>query len=178
LSEAPEDVPLGERARFAELTRIFARHGLSGLASRMGLIPGRSALPAEADAPERVVAMLRDLGPVAVKLGQVLATREDLLGPEWVAALSTLQDQVLPLPFEQIEDDLVAALGAPVEEVFARLTAIQSRRYRLLRSMPPRSTTGRRSWSRCDAPASPPGWMPTFGFCEGSRGWGSDARPS
>ena len=64
--------------------------------------------------------MLRDLGPVAVKLGQVLATREDLLGPEWVAALSTLQDQVLALPFEQIEDDLVAALGAPVEEVFAR----------------------------------------------------------
>jgi ubiquinone biosynthesis protein len=120
VSEAEEDVPLGERARFAELTRIFARHGLSGLASRMGLIPGRSALPAEADAPERVVAMLRDLGPVAVKLGQVLATREDLLGPEWVAALSTLQDQVLPLPFEQIEDDLVAALGAPVEEVFAR----------------------------------------------------------
>lgn len=120
MSEAEEDVPLGERARFAELAKIFARHGLSGLASRLGLIPGRSALPAQADAPERVVAMLRDLGPVAVKLGQVLATREDLLGPEWVAALSTLQDQVLALPFEQIEDDLVAALGAPVEEVFAR----------------------------------------------------------
>ena len=31
-----EDAPLGERARFAELARIFARHGLSELAAWLG----------------------------------------------------------------------------------------------------------------------------------------------
>jgi ubiquinone biosynthesis protein len=114
-----EDAPLGERARFAELARIFARHGLSELAAWLGLAPGKPDQTAEPDAPRRVVAMLRDLGPVAVKLGQVLATRLDLLGPEWVAALSTLQDQVQPLPLVQIEPELVAGLGAPIDEVFA-----------------------------------------------------------
>jgi ubiquinone biosynthesis protein len=114
-----EETPLGERARFAELARIFARHGLGGLAAWLGLTPGRPDPAAEPDAPRRVVAMLRDLGPVAVKLGQVLATRQDLLGPEWVAALSTLQDRVPPLPLDLIEPELVAGLGAPIDEVFA-----------------------------------------------------------
>ncbi|QKR99288.1 ubiquinone biosynthesis protein [Sphingomonas sp. CL5.1] len=115
-----EDVPIGERARFAELAGIFVRHGLGGLAARLGLALGSPDQTGEKDAPGRVVAMLRELGPVAVKLGQVLATREDLLTPEWVAALATLQDQVTPLPFEQIEADLAASLGAPVDQVFAR----------------------------------------------------------
>ncbi|OJU15184.1 MAG: ubiquinone biosynthesis protein, partial [Sphingomonas sp. 66-10] len=115
-----DDEPqLGERARLAELIQIMGRHGLNGLAARLGLLPGRSEQPADVCTPERVVALLRDLGPVAVKLGQVLATREDLLGPEWVRALATLQDRVTPLPFEALEPTILAALGSPIEDVFA-----------------------------------------------------------
>ncbi|MDK2768131.1 MAG: ubiquinone biosynthesis protein [Sphingomonas sp.] len=121
---AKQDVPIGERMRFAELTKIFVRHGLGGLAARIGLTSGRVGNSHEPDAPRRMVALLRDVGPVAVKLGQVLATREDLLGPEWVAALSTLQDQVQALPFEEIEPELVAALGAPLDAVFTRFDRI------------------------------------------------------
>lgn len=117
---ATDDEPqIGERARLAELIQIMGRHGLNGLASRLGLLPGRSEPPVDVGTPERVVALLRDLGPVAVKLGQVLATREDLLGPEWVRALSTLQDRVTPLPFEALEPTILAALDAPIADVFA-----------------------------------------------------------
>ena len=86
-----DDEPqIGERTRLAELIQIMGRHGLNGLASRLGLLPGSSQQSVDVGTPERVIALLQDLGPVAVKLGQVLATREDLLGPEWVRALSTL----------------------------------------------------------------------------------------
>lgn len=124
MSPSDAEGPLGEGARLAEIARIFARHGLSGLASRIGLVPGSSSQATERDAPMRLVALLRDLGPVAVKFGQMLATRGDLLGAEWVAALSTLQDQVPALPFEAIESELVSALGAPLDEVFARLDRV------------------------------------------------------
>lgn len=118
----PEEDPvaLKERTRLAELLQIMGRHGLSGLASRLGLLPGRPDQPVDAGTPMRVVGLLRDLGPVAVKLGQVLATREDLLGPDWVRALSTLQDQVPALPFETLEPAIRSALGAPIEHVFAK----------------------------------------------------------
>ncbi|BAV66594.1 ubiquinone biosynthesis protein (plasmid) [Sphingobium cloacae] len=116
-----DDEPqIGEHARLAELLQIMGRHGLNGLASRLGLLPGRSEQPVDIGTPERVVALLQDLGPVAVKLGQVLATREDLLGPEWVRALSTLQDRVTPLPFEALEPTILTALGSPIADVFAR----------------------------------------------------------
>lgn len=120
MTEVADDIPLSERERFGELARIFARHGLGGLASRVGLASGPPTWPVEPDAPTRVVALLRDLGPVAIKLGQLLATRGDLLGPDWVSALSTLQDQVPAVPFHEIEPELVSSLGAPVADVFAR----------------------------------------------------------
>lgn len=124
MTEAGDDIPLSERERFGELARIFARHGLGGLASRVGLASGPLTWSVEPDAPTRVVALLRDLGPVAIKLGQLLATRGDLLGPEWVSALSTLQDQVPAVSFHEIEPELVSSLGAPVADVFARFDRI------------------------------------------------------
>ncbi|HEX4893377.1 MAG TPA: AarF/UbiB family protein [Hyphomicrobiaceae bacterium] len=69
--------------------------------------------------PETVVAIMRELGPVAVKFGQILAMRSDLLSPEWIRALSTLQDRVPALPFDQICPAIEAAIGGPIGEHFA-----------------------------------------------------------
>ena len=41
---------------------------------------------------------LEELGPVAIKLGQALATRRDLLPPEMADELARLQDRVPPFP--------------------------------------------------------------------------------
>ena len=71
--------------------------------------------------PERVRRALEDLGPTFVKLGQVLATRVDLFGPEWIAELGKLQNAVPPLPFERVRPQLVEDLGAEPEAVFAQL---------------------------------------------------------
>lgn len=69
--------------------------------------------------PERLGLALEALGPAFVKLGQVLASRMDLLGPGWIASLDRLHDQAASVPFELLEARLLADLGKPVHEAFA-----------------------------------------------------------
>lgn len=60
-----------------------------------------------------------ELGPAFVKLGQLLATRPDLIPLEFSQEFRKLHDQVAGVPFEEIEAILTAHFGAPLNEVFA-----------------------------------------------------------
>lgn len=105
---------------FGDMVR---RIGLAGALERAGRLlhwqdPQAMAHMAP---PERVRRALEELGPTFVKLGQVLATRVDLFGPEWIAELGKLQNAVPPLPFERVRPQLVEDLGAEPEAVFAQL---------------------------------------------------------
>ncbi|MDA8225321.1 MAG: AarF/UbiB family protein [Betaproteobacteria bacterium] len=71
------------------------------------------------DAPVRFRLALEELGPTFIKLGQLLATRMDMLSPAWIAELEKLQSHVPPVPFELVEADVLAQLGRPIDEVFA-----------------------------------------------------------
>jgi predicted unusual protein kinase regulating ubiquinone biosynthesis (AarF/ABC1/UbiB family) len=62
---------------------------------------------------------LEEAGVTFVKLGQVLSTRGDLLPPEVVEELGHLQDDVVPVPWDQVEQVLAAELDGQVGEVFA-----------------------------------------------------------
>src|SRR5690606_42107095 len=73
------------------------------------------------DVPELVRSALQDLGPTFVKLGQVLATRVDMLPPRWIEELSELQNAVPPVDFELIRPQLTEDLGADPDCVFAEL---------------------------------------------------------
>lgn len=59
-----------------------------------------------------------DMGGVMIKLGQFISSRVDVLPPEVIAELATLQDEVPSVPFPQIRRVLVEELG-PVEARFA-----------------------------------------------------------
>lgn len=122
INRAPIDkadtTALKERERFAQILVLFGRHGFKGLAARLGLGMG-SDEPLEDTRPEAIVALLRDIGPVAVKFGQILAMRGDLLEPAWVDALSKLQDRVAPLPFAAVQPLIEEAIGGPIETSFS-----------------------------------------------------------
>ena len=62
--------------------------------------------------PEELVNDLERMGPTFVKLGQILATRVDLLPSEWIAQLEKLQDQATAIPFAQLKPQLERSLGA------------------------------------------------------------------
>ena len=71
------------------------------------------------DAPGVRLAMaLERLGPAYIKLGQILATRPDIVGAEVCAALKQLQDRVPPFPTEIAVATVEAGLGRPLEQVF------------------------------------------------------------
>lgn len=69
---------------------------------------------------ERLRAALEKLGPIFIKFGQLLATRRDLLPPEWTDALARLQDQVAPFPVREARARIEAELGVPIDSVFSR----------------------------------------------------------
>lgn len=72
------------------------------------------------DPAVRVRLALEELGPTFVKLGQLLATRVDLMPPAWIVELEKLQSHVQPVAFDLVETDLVALLGKPIDEAFLK----------------------------------------------------------
>ena len=60
-----------------------------------------------------------ELGPTFVKLGQLLATRPDLIPLDFSQEFRKLHDQVPGVPFADIEGILTAHFGAPLADVFS-----------------------------------------------------------
>ncbi|HEY9874792.1 MAG TPA: AarF/ABC1/UbiB kinase family protein, partial [Candidatus Obscuribacterales bacterium] len=65
--------------------------------------------------------ILVDLGPVYVKLGQLLSTRPDLLPASYIDALSTLQAEVPPVAWSEVETVIRQQLRQPLEQTFATI---------------------------------------------------------
>ena len=63
--------------------------------------------------------ILIELGPVYVKLGQLLSTRPDLLPGSYIDALSSLQANVPPVPWLKIESFITQELSKPITEIFS-----------------------------------------------------------
>jgi ubiquinone biosynthesis protein len=62
---------------------------------------------------------LESLGPAAIKLGQVLATRPDMVGSDIADALSSLQDRLPSFPTSQSRRAVEEAFGAKLETLFS-----------------------------------------------------------
>jgi ubiquinone biosynthesis protein len=67
----------------------------------------------------RLSKALTSLGPSYIKLGQFLATRDDIIGCELAADLATLQDRLPPFSQAEARQAVEEALGAPIDTLFA-----------------------------------------------------------
>ncbi|MEJ1970738.1 MAG: 2-polyprenylphenol 6-hydroxylase [Rhizomicrobium sp.] len=70
----------------------------------------------------RLARALESLGPAYIKLGQVLATRPDIVGADTATALEQLQDRLPPFPTPEARAIIADSLGRPVEVLFATLS--------------------------------------------------------
>lgn len=110
--------------RLATVLRTLARTGARPALIRLGLLRG-VASDGDAFVYEGFVAALEELGPTFVKLGQMMATRSDLLPPELTERLGRLHDDVSPAPFDDlIREQLTIDLGASPDELFAEFSSV------------------------------------------------------
>ncbi|MCZ8294493.1 MAG: AarF/UbiB family protein [Hylemonella sp.] len=117
--------------RLNEIAGVLMRHGLGELVRRWGLVDvldkaghrlhwDHAADLAHLPPPVQLRKALEELGPTFVKLGQILAGRADMFGPEWIAEFEKLHSQVPALPLEALRAQLREDLGDEPEVVFAR----------------------------------------------------------
>jgi len=71
---------------------------------------------------ERIRKALEDLGPIFVKFGQILSTRQDLLPPDIGEELTQLQDNVPPFADNLARQIIEKSLEVPIEDVFSEFS--------------------------------------------------------
>ena len=114
--------------RLLKWGRILARHGALKGIERDPLTPApvrRLARIARFGARVPTVpdyaAAFQAIGPAAIKFGQTLATRPDLVGEDAARNLLSLQDSLPPVPFAAIRRQIESSFGKPVEALFAAI---------------------------------------------------------
>ncbi|ENU31611.1 hypothetical protein F991_00378 [Acinetobacter sp. CIP-A165] len=70
--------------------------------------------------PLKLKEALEDMGPLTIKLGQLLSTRRDLIPPEILSQLVLLQDQVKPFDVQLAKQRIQESLKADVSTLFSR----------------------------------------------------------
>src|SRR3954453_2009759 len=112
--------------RVGEILAILGRYGLADWLSGLNYdwIHGRlvsfdGARLGQLTQEARIRLALTELGTTFIKLGQMLSTRADLVGPNLAAELSQLRSHTPPDPAETIKDSIKAELGKSADELFA-----------------------------------------------------------
>ncbi len=118
--------------RLLKIARTLARHDVVFLLEALGVAPAvvvaarlisRQSAPAGTAGAlrpgERLAAALQELGPSFIKVGQALSTRSDLLGDEFAADLSALQDHLPPFAGAEARASIERELGEPLDALFS-----------------------------------------------------------
>lgn len=117
--------------RLRHILAVLIRHGFGDSVRRLGLADSLRRAGhalhwdhvgdlAQLEPAVQVRLAMEELGPTFVKLGQILAGRADLFGPEWIAEFEKLHSHVPAVPIERLRPQLREDLGAEPEAVFAR----------------------------------------------------------
>jgi ubiquinone biosynthesis protein len=114
--------------RLREIITILSKYSLADWISRLDLDFARRMLPFKSKNGEprprlthetRVRLALTELGTTFIKLGQMLSTRADLVGPALAKELSLLQTAAPADSPEVVHATIEAELGRPIKDLFA-----------------------------------------------------------
>lgn len=108
-------------SRQKDIALLLLKHGRGDLLEGTPLYPETRSVDTTADGrgPAALTDDLEGMGPTFVKLGQLLASRADLLPPAYIAALERLQNDVAPFPADEARSIIEEDVGARVSTAFA-----------------------------------------------------------
>jgi ubiquinone biosynthesis protein len=115
---------LKNAARLRTIVAVFAKHGFHGVVEKIKLgkfVVDRTQSESEMELLTPAVRLrmsFEELGPTFVKLGQVLASRPDLIPEEYTLEFEKLHDRVQTLPFEIVTSVLEEEFGPHFREKF------------------------------------------------------------
>ncbi len=116
--------------RLAEIIKVLSRFGFKEIIVDLGLdrfgakkgeLPESDESDTLSSRPYRMRRVLEELGPTYIKLGQILATRPDLIPPEWSREFRNLQDNVAAVPFQEIQTVLEREFPGRLDTLFATI---------------------------------------------------------
>ena len=114
-SDAPEDsapdsgvlsdkAKIDNRARLREITAVLRKHHIS-----------------RGVTPEKLRAILEELGPTYVKLGQIMSLHSDVLPQRYCDELMKLTSEVTPMPFSEVEEVINRSYREDWRNIFASI---------------------------------------------------------
>lgn len=108
-----------DTSHYGKLSALLWKHGRHDIAEQLGW-SGGSAEPSDGQATaEECARDIESLGAAYIKLAQIASTRQDILSPEYVEAFGRLQDDVEPVPTDEIESTIEGGLGAKPSTLFS-----------------------------------------------------------
>lgn len=115
---------------YRDLLLLFTRYGRKDFRLTLNaedfLLPEADVAEIEPDVQARALAFaeaLKKMGPTYVKFGQLLSTRPDIVPPEYIDALESLQDSLEPFSFADVERIIEEDLGVRISKAFEHFEA-------------------------------------------------------
>ncbi len=116
--------------RYREVANVLVKNGFGFMVNSVGYrhpwllrYGGRNYVSLGDSLPKRLRLVCEELGPTFVKMGQLLSTRADILGPDYICELEKLQDEVPPIAFEEVAAVMMGE-GLDIKTVFAAIEAV------------------------------------------------------
>src|SRR5699024_12301952 len=96
--------PIEYNSRLREITAVLRKHNIT-----------------RGVTPKKLRAILEDLGPTFIKIGQIMSMHSDILPKRYCDELMRLCYDVAPMPFPEVAEVIETAYGCPFYEVFAEI---------------------------------------------------------
>lgn len=105
--------------RGVQITGILLEHNLLGQLRELARSARNGGVTIPEGMPKNVRVMMEEMGPTYIKMGQLLASRPDLVPKQFADEFGNMYDRTTPSPFPEVKALIEAELGKRLEELFS-----------------------------------------------------------